>query len=173
MPPVDGSKTVLKIRLFGSIGVAVNGEAIPALISRRGLLLLAQLTLRANREVDRDAIAGVLWPESERGHALANLRRILTDLRKSLGAASERLQSPNSHTLLFQLQLHEADVLIFDHCVRRRDAEISEIERAVDLYTAPLLEGCYSHGAIQEQDIRRNPILPCWSALQPNSDKPD
>jgi hypothetical protein len=43
----------LEIRLFGPVQVRVGGAPLPRLRSRKGLWLLALLTLRAGRDVER------------------------------------------------------------------------------------------------------------------------
>ncbi len=145
--------------MFGPMVVEVNGKPLRALVSRRGMWLLAILTLRANREVARDWLSGCLWPDSEQSQALSNLRRVLTDLRSALGDAANRLSSPTSRTLQFNLQPDDADVLAFDRCVSHQGADIAELEHAVSLYNAPLLEDCYEPWAARDQAIRRESYL--------------
>ena len=59
----------LSIKLFGPMLVLVNGQPIPPLRSRLGLWLLALLTLRSNRPVEREWLAGTLWPEINQSQA--------------------------------------------------------------------------------------------------------
>jgi DNA-binding SARP family transcriptional activator len=56
------SSSPLAIQLFGPLGVQCHGAPLPRLRSRNGLRLLALLTLRHGREVDRTWLAGTLWP---------------------------------------------------------------------------------------------------------------
>src|SRR5215212_4886454 len=72
----------LNIRLFGSFAVCIGGQPLPPLHSRKGHSLLALLTLRHEREVQRDWLAGTLWPESMERQALHNLRQTLSNLRQ-------------------------------------------------------------------------------------------
>src|SRR5687768_9313247 len=65
-PPVS-------LRLFGPIEVLLDGAPLPRLRSRNGLCLLAMLALHHPRPVDRDWLAGVLWPLSDTPQMLANL----------------------------------------------------------------------------------------------------
>src|SRR5882724_11832206 len=76
----------LTIQLFGPMDVQCHGAPLPRLRSRNGLWLLALLTLRHGREVERAWLAGTLWPDSEESLALYNLRRELTHLRRALGS---------------------------------------------------------------------------------------
>jgi hypothetical protein len=65
----------LTIQLFGPIDVQCHGAPLPRLRSRNGLWLLALLTLRHAREVDRAWLAGTLWPDTPTSQGLALLRR--------------------------------------------------------------------------------------------------
>src|SRR2546426_1154014 len=53
----------LALRLFGPFEVRLNGVPLPRLRSRKGQSLLALLVLRQGSEVERDWLAGLLWPE--------------------------------------------------------------------------------------------------------------
>jgi predicted ATPase/class 3 adenylate cyclase len=147
----------LAIQLFGPFEVRVNGAPLPRLRSRKGLWLLALLTLRHGQEVERDWLAGTLWPESGPSQALHCLRMTLTDLRRALGPAARRLQSPTSHTLSLDLAAAEVDVAAFDIALRQGDQ--ASLERAVALYRGPLLEGCCEEWAFQERQAREQAYL--------------
>ena len=149
---------MLTIRLFGSITVEVNGEPLSALRSRRGLYILALLTLRANRDVSRVWLAGTLWPESDEARGLENLKRSLTNLRDALGpTAKHLLQSTTKHTLVLRLTPEQSDVLTFDEAIQQDTTEA--LEKAVALYRAPLLEDCYEDWVHPEQAARRETYL--------------
>ena len=148
-----------KIRLFGPMCVEADSLPIPPLRTKKGLWLLAILTLRANREVSRIWLAGTLWPDSSESQALQNLRHSLSELRKALGAASFRMESPTSNTLLLRLKPCESDVLAFDIASKSAEPALSELELAASLYTGPLLEDCYEVWAGQEQANRREAYL--------------
>src|SRR5436190_6757221 len=81
----------LEIRLFGPIDVRIGPYPLPRLRSRKGLWLLALLALRAERPVERDWLAGTLWPECDEDHSRRNLRQSLHDLRLALGPEGWRL----------------------------------------------------------------------------------
>src|SRR5215831_1728233 len=100
----------LEMRLFGPMQVRLNGCPLPPLRTRKSLWLLALLTLRAERHVERSFLAGTLWPESQEEDASANLRRSLYDLRRALGEQAVRLGS-DAHTLRLDLCGAEVDVL--------------------------------------------------------------
>jgi DNA-binding SARP family transcriptional activator len=51
------------ITLFGPMQVRIEGQPLPLMRSRKSLWLLALLTLRHDRPVERDWLAGTLWPD--------------------------------------------------------------------------------------------------------------
>ena len=73
--------------------VQVDGQPLPHLHNRKTLWLLALLVLRQGRPVEREWLAGMLWPEAELERSLGNLRPVLSALRHALGRESERLQT--------------------------------------------------------------------------------
>src|SRR5579862_8740731 len=133
------TSNALHITLFGPMQALVQGQPLPPMRSRKGLWLLALLTLRHDRPVERDWLAGTLWPDVDQTQAFANLRPVLSELRRALGSQAERLQSPDRHTLFMNLSGAEVDVLTFDVAIATQ--KLSALEQAVSLYRGPLLEG--------------------------------
>jgi predicted ATPase/DNA-binding SARP family transcriptional activator len=159
----DPTEPSLTLRLFGSFEAHVNGAPLPRLRSRKGPWLLALLALRHGREVERDWLAGTLWPESAPTQAAHSLRVILTDLRRALGREARRLQSSTRHTLCLDLAGMAADVVTFDAAVARGDP--ASLAAAVALYRGPLLEGCAEEWAFQERQVREQAYLTALEAL--------
>lgn len=139
----------LVIRLFGPPSVWVAGQPLRPLRTRKGLYLLILLALRANRPVERDWLASQLWPDATGEHALANLRRSLTDLREALGPEEGRLQSPNKRTLLLDISGADIDFLRFD----------ANPENHLELGSATLLESVTEEWATQERRPREEAYL--------------
>lgn len=155
-------KAGLRITLFGPMQTRAQGEPLPPLRSRKSLYLLALLTLRHNRPVEREWLAGTLWPDVDQSQSFANLRPALSALRDALGAERSRLESPNRRTLLLNLaDGAEADVADFDAAIA--NGELSALERAVALYRGPLLEGCTEEWILQDREAREQD---CLKALQ-------
>jgi len=74
--------TPLCIRWLGNPIIELDGSPV-RFEMRKGLALLAYLRLEG-REVSRERLAALFWPEFDQSHALANLRRNLSSLNKSL-----------------------------------------------------------------------------------------
>lgn len=145
--------------------VLVEGRALPRLRSRKVLWLLALLVLRKARPVDREWLAGTLWPDADQSAAATNLRVALSALRRALGSESWRLQSPARHTLSFNLDGADVDAHVFDEAAA--GLETSSLERAAALYRGPLLEGCAEGWAEPERAEREQR---CLQALQTLAD---
>src|SRR5579862_7534066 len=132
MPSSENVTASLAITLFGPPQVRVHGLPLPAFRSRKPLWLLALLTLRPNRPVEREWLAGTLWPDVDQSKAFANLRPVLSELRRALASQGERLQSPDRHTLLLQTADADIDVVRFDAAIVAQRAQ--ELAKAVALY---------------------------------------
>src|SRR5579862_2075298 len=132
MPSSENVTASLAITLFGPPQVRVHGLPLPAFRSRKPLWLLALLTLRPNRPVEREWLAGTLWPDVDQSNAFDNLRPLLNGLRSALGSEGERLQSPSRRTLLLDLTGAEVDVHAFDAAIAR--GTLSALDQAVALY---------------------------------------
>lgn len=103
----------------------------------------------------------MLWPDSDREQALANLRTTLSELRSALGVEGKRLESPSRHLLQVDLVGADVDIIEFDRCIAT--GRRSDLERAVALYQGPLLEGSSEEWVGQEQGTREQD---CLRALQ-------
>lgn len=157
------ASTPLTIRLFGPLRVLVSGEPLPRARTRSVEWLLALLALRHGRAVSRPWLAGTLWPDSRESQALENLRHDLVSLRKALGPQAGRLQSPTRDTLTLDLQDADVDVARFDRAIRAGDTE--SLRSAVEVYTGPLLEGCYEEWALTERQQRTDQGLAALERL--------
>jgi predicted ATPase/DNA-binding SARP family transcriptional activator len=151
------------MRLFGPLDIRVDGRPLPRLRSYRGRHLLALLALRAGREVEREWLAGVLWPDSVFDQAFYNLRRCLSELRHVLDSHARCLVSPTPHTLRLDIDRVNVDVAEFDAALARGDA--ASLRRAVELCRGPLLEDCAEVWVLPERTRRRQLYLEALESL--------
>jgi len=107
------------------------------------------LILRRGEEVDRQWLAETLWPRAETSSALFNLRRNLTELRKMLGVEANRVHSPTTRTLRFDLSDVDCDLITFEALTARK--EIPCLQHATALYRGELLEGCHEEWLLPER----------------------
>jgi DNA-binding SARP family transcriptional activator len=160
----------LALSLFGPFEARLHGTPLASLRSRKGEWLLALLALRVGRPVSRDHLAATLWPDSDPGKALYNLRRTLHDLRHTLGDQAWRLGNPeDADDRALALDLTggaDVDVLAFDAALKRGMTNGSRtssgniggdpeaLADAVERYRGPFLEGCEEPWAQQERAMR-------------------
>jgi len=137
--------------------IFVQGERVAQLRSRKALSVLALLTLRQGKIVQRDWIAGCLWPDADSEQALTNLRPVLSELKRALGAHAGRICSPNRSCLKLDLSEGEADVVEFDAAIKT--GELPALERAISLYCGPLLEDVGDDWILQERNAREQDCL--------------
>ena len=162
--PTNEPKTepaAFTLMLFGPLRISIQGQPLPHLRSRKAQWLLALLALRHGRPVEREWLAGNLWPDADQDQAFASLRPVLSELRRALGDQAERLQSPGRHTLALDLVNADVDVLLFDSAIVTK--KLPALKQAVSLYSGPLLEGCMEEWVPQERDSREQS---CLDALQ-------
>src|SRR5687768_3408522 len=126
----------LVIRLFGTMDIEVNGVPAQRTRTRRELWLLAWLLLHHDREVERDWLAILFWPDSPQQGALHNLRRSLTNLRDVLGPEADRILSPTPRTLRLEVSGADIDVVKFDAAIK--PGESASLHTALSLYRGPL-----------------------------------
>ncbi|MDX1934997.1 MAG: BTAD domain-containing putative transcriptional regulator [Capsulimonadales bacterium] len=146
----------LEILLLGGFGARVRGKPLPRLRSRQGARLLALLAMRANRDVERSYLAGMLWPDTPEPQGLALLRRELTDLRNALGEEKERLRSPQRRALHLDLNLSATgkawvDVGRFEAAAGRLQ-DPAQMDQALAIYTGPFLEGFDDDWVLAERE---------------------
>jgi predicted ATPase/DNA-binding SARP family transcriptional activator len=177
MSEPEAGEAPLAIRMFGPFDARLNGEPLPRLRSRKGQWLLALLTLRHGREVDRAWLAGNLWSDNPEPQALASLRASLADLRRALGPEAYRLRSPTHHVVVLDLSAADVDVVAFDAAIARGSTAArvpakpvdegvrAALESAVCLYRGPLLEGCAEEWVAEERRAREEAYLGALETL--------
>ncbi|MDW8292864.1 MAG: tetratricopeptide repeat protein [Anaerolineae bacterium] len=137
----------LEFRLFGAPSLSV-GETRIALRRRQPLAILAVLALN-DHPITRDELCYLLWPDAPQEVARQRLRRSLSELRRSLGAVSERLfvQAHASSTVLqLNVECCRIDAREFLQLLNRAQRlpdphGLRAAEQAAQLSTEPLLQG--------------------------------
>jgi non-specific serine/threonine protein kinase len=147
----ESARLPFAMRLFGSLHVSCEGQSLRPLRSQKGKWLLALLTLRHGREIQRTWLADQLWPDSSQ--PLASLNMSLSDLCRALGGEAVRIiRTPR--TLCLDLTGADVDVIAFDAAIQQ--ATPPALLQAVNLYTAPLLQDCMETWVLQEREARKN-----------------
>jgi DNA-binding SARP family transcriptional activator len=133
---------MLCLKTLGS--PVVEGSAGPlsgAAAQRKPLALLALLAVERERGLSRDKIVAYLWPEAEPDKAAHRLNQLLYALRRDLRSDALFLGSSD---LRLNPTVLGTDVSEFAVALDR-----CELERAVDVYRGPFLDGFYLNGALE------------------------
>src|SRR5438445_6796683 len=85
-------RRVMQFRILGPLEVTGDGEHVPlGGASQRSLL--AVLLLHANEVVSSDRLVDELWPGEPPGSGVTALQVRVSQLRKALGPAADRLET--------------------------------------------------------------------------------
>jgi len=138
-PPVSGpsAHARLRIRALGVLCVLDrDGEPIHAAPSlRRPMAVLVAAAAAGERGIPRDKLLGLLWPESSAERARHSLTQAIYNARRVTGLDDLLL----THGVLrVNADLVSSDIADFETAIREHD-----LERAVELYGGPFLDGFY------------------------------
>jgi len=137
----------LSLALLGPFQATLDGKSVSGFSVNKARALLAYLAVDAARAHSREALATLLWPERPDEVALANLRYVLTNLRRALGdpETTAPLLLVARDTLQFnRASDHWLDVRAFRDLLSLDEAGESSVERleqAIALYRGDFLAG--------------------------------
>ncbi len=131
---------ILTVCLFGHFQVFIAQQPVNGFKSDKARALLAFLIVEPNRPHSRSMLAGLLWPDLPQESANANLRSVLSNLRKIF-----RQNAPTAPPLLItdhhSVQLNPAIEVDCDLHNFRSQVAIGDLTQAAGTYSGPLLEG--------------------------------
>ena len=123
-----------RLTAFGGLTLRDSEDRLPPLAGqRRPLALLALLAVAGDAGQSRDKLLPYLWPESDEERARNALRQLLYTVRKGLGRDELLLGTAD---LRLNPELFTSDVQEFELARQRH-----ELDRAVELYGGPFLDG--------------------------------
>jgi len=134
---------VLNLSVLGSVDLrAADGSELRVVLQQpKRLALLAYLALEASgRFVRRDVLLALFWPELDREHARAALRRALSFLRKAAGDGL--IDTRGDEEVALVRGSLRCDATTFAEALARGDTR-----EALALYRGDLLVGFYVAGA--------------------------
>ena len=127
---------MISLKLFGGASLERDGAILSGPVAQRHrLALLALLCVSHPRLLSRDKLLGYLWPERDTEHGRNLLKQAVHVVRRALG--EDVLLSAGDDLRLDASQL-DCDLLAFEEALATGDRE-----RAVRLYTGPLLDGFF------------------------------
>lgn len=148
---------LLEIRLFGQPQVLASGKNLTQHLTRRAVLLIAILALREGKPIERQTLAGMLWPESTDAAGLHNLRQTLAAVRRTLGSFGDLVTAVSPRSLLLEPSPSlGVDVLQFDALSAEGTRE--SLERALEICREPLLTGCDEPFAMSMRQSREQAL---------------
>jgi DNA-binding SARP family transcriptional activator/tetratricopeptide (TPR) repeat protein len=132
---------VFRLHTFGGAFVArMSGEAVgSSAAQRRTVALLALLAVAGDAGLSRDKLVGLLWPDTDSERARHSLTQALYSARRALRADDLFLVGPDIRLNRDRLS---SDVGEFDAAIIGGD-----LERAVEAYRGPFLDGFFVSGA--------------------------
>ena len=139
--------THLRLALLGPFHATSDDRPIAALTAARLRALLAYLAVEAEREHNREALAGLFWPERPDQEALSALRYALSNLRRAIGDSGARppFLRITRHTVQFNPDSDAwLDVSEFGAWAREpalQSATVEQLTSAVALYRGEFLAG--------------------------------
>jgi|YelNatPaOPRAMG01_1025707.scaffolds.fasta_scaffold48099_1 DNA-binding SARP family transcriptional activator len=125
---------MIKIKLFGSLELTVDGVQLNKVETRGMDRLLVFLLLRQGRQVSKTYLLDSLWSELTKSDSL---RQCISNLRGYLGEESKRIIR-NRESIGLNIEGMMVDVFDFSKSIEENT--VSSLQKAVKIYTAPLLE---------------------------------
>ncbi len=158
---------ILDIELFGFFRASLLGQPLCCFRSRSEKWLLMLLALHLDTPVSREWLASTMWPDSDNAQALYNLRRCLTNLRKTLNPELNLVLSPTPQTLSLNKEYVRVDAADFETAINR--GSIESLECAAALYRGPLMEDCNEEWAVTERFQQEQLYLTALDTLAAHS----
>ncbi len=157
---------MLDIALFGEPVFTVDGRPHPFVAPPRTLPLLAYLLLHRTSPTSREALAGILWPDSDEETARANLRRHLHYIRKAL-PSGEWLRVDGKTAQWNTDAPYRLDVAQFE-----QQSKMPQMRQlAVKLYRGDLYRTCDEEWMYFERERLRNMQIGNLAALSQDAER--
>ena len=158
----------LQIRLLGGLLIESNGRILPRIPSRPGRSLFAFLVLNRDRQLGRDLLAGMFWPDMADNQARRRLSQALWQIQTLFSGAgvseSFLLATPNSVRFnpgadyWLDVEAFQAAVEPLKEAPRSdslSDSVATALADAVELYRGDLLAGMYDEWVRVDQERLR------------------
>lgn len=127
----------LALRLLGPLELRLKGTPVEG-VPHKAVALLAYLALTRSRHT-REALALLLWPETEAPQRMDSLRGVLSQLHLCLG--EHWLDVDDASVALAAREAVEVDVERFELLTRASSASPRELAEAVALWRGDFLQG--------------------------------
>jgi len=156
----------LRVCLFGQFSAEVRGQPVPGFTSSKAQELFCYLLLHRERLHLREALAGLLWPETPPHQAKKYLRHTIWQLQVTLqmrgmenGARILKVEhdrvrlNPNGAVWVDVAEFEQSFAWARDGHADPPDAKAMRLlKEAVELYRGDLLEGWYQDWCLYERE---------------------
>lgn len=144
---------MLQIRLLGVLQISVDGNVLPPLPTQKAIGLLGYITLNTGKELSREYLAGLYWPDRPQSNARRSLHTALWQIRSLLKNADlepEKLLTASGNTVCWNPEIdYWLDVPEFEKSVNQ--ASPGQLQNAVDLYRGSFLSNIYEDWCLEER----------------------
>ena len=137
---------MLEIRTLGGITLGVNGHTISDMGSRKAEAMLVYLVVE-DRQLNRDVLAALFWPESTGEHASTSLRVALSILRKNIGDYLDISRDTVRIKLDAKVYLDLDDL--------KEKLASGQMEQALEIYQGDFLQGFHIRDSSEFEDWLR------------------
>lgn len=163
----------ISIQLFGQLSVRRNEQVVVGFEAHKVQELFCCLLLHRHTSLSRESLASLMWPDCTTAQSKKKLRQTLWRLQSALGSHTEAAQE---HLILVEaerVRINEQanfwlDVDVFQktfefvQSLEGQELDIQKVQalqKAVELYQGPLLEGCYEEWCLYERERFQNMYL--------------
>ncbi len=163
----------IRIQLFGQFNVRRNDQILDGFEAHKVQELFCYILLHPNQSISRESLASIMWPDCTTAQSKKKLRQTLWRLQSALSSPSEidevrvllvdtewvRINKQASIKLdvdVFQKTFELVQNLTGQELDRQK---VQALQRAVELYQGPLLEGCYDEWCLYERERFQNMYL--------------
>lgn len=144
---------MLQIRLLGVFQITVDGAVLPSLPTQKAIGVLGYLTLHAGKELSREHLAELFWPDRQRTNARRSLHTALWQIRtlfKNAGLDPEGMLVTTASTVMWSPNIeYWLDVPEFEKGVTQGSAQ--QLQSAIDLYRGSFLANVYEDWCLEER----------------------
>ncbi|MEM1278439.1 MAG: BTAD domain-containing putative transcriptional regulator [Cyanobacteria bacterium P01_H01_bin.152] len=149
---------ILEISLLGGFSLIYDGHSIRDIAAGRSQQLLAYLLLHRSTAQPRERIAFLMWPQATETQARANLRKLLSGLRRLLPNADAFLWSDTKSLQWIPGADFSLDVAEFQAAIKEgeqvfdRTSRQAALERAIHCYQGDLLPNYEDEWIVLERE---------------------
>jgi len=162
--PVSVERVTLRICLLGGLLIESDGRIFPRIPSRPGRSLFAYLVLNRDRQISRDHLAGLFWPEMADNQARRRLSQALWQIQTLLageGADGTYLLTTPGSVRFNPASDYWLDVEAFESATEslkeKGGDDPTPLAGALSLYRGDLLAGFYDEWVqVDQQRLRQH-----------------